>query len=72
MELKTISYLAGARGYAGDEAARGHLFVQERVQHAVRLALGKLALHVVGLRHGLKSGADNTEKTRNRTPCNKR
>lgn len=57
-------YLAGAGGDARDEAAGSHLLVEEGVQHAVGLALGKLALHVVGLGDGLwcRQGAtDNAD-----------
>lgn len=53
-------YLPGAGGDAGDEAAGGHLLVEEGVKHAVRLALGKLALHVVGLRRGLQRKAEQS------------
>lgn len=48
-----MSYLAGAGRDACDEAARRELLVEEGVQRALRLALGHLALHVVGLSHGL-------------------
>lgn len=50
-----LQYLAGARGDAGEEAAGRHLLVQVSLQHAVRLALCELALHVVGLGHGLRT-----------------
>jgi len=43
------AHLAGAGGDAGEETAGSELLVQERVQLAVGLALGQLALDVVGL-----------------------
>lgn len=51
--LSAFVYLAGAGRDAGEEAARGHLLVEKSVQHTVGLALGQLALHVVGLGNGL-------------------
>ena len=55
-----FKYLAGAGRDAGDEAARRELLVEEGVQRAFRLALGHLALHVVGLSHGLKRNINTT------------
>lgn len=54
------TYLAGAGGDAGEEAAGSELLVEERVQVAVGLALGQLALDVVRLGGDLERVAEGT------------